>query len=227
MNEIKKSSDEDSSQTSAATSNATTSTNDTSTTSNKDLNTSNMSSNAPTPATLGTGNNLNNARKTTNFQQIRINIKCARLTPLSGIFNNKAALYAEIITDGNPSRKTEIVRKSWSPQWNENFDILVTPTSRIEFRVFNYQTFKSDTLVGQCLIFVNKLSQDTSNFNFRNLEKTFDLCVDHKGKTGVVEVVFNGIDANSLRIGLLDILRFSRNNHSTNYKFFFANKRFQ
>ncbi len=197
MNENKPNTDEASPQASATTTN----TNDTSTTSNKDLNSSRTSSNPPPPADNATNSSLNNARKTTNFQQIRINIKCARLTPLSGIFNNKAALYAEIITDGNPSRKTEIARKSWSPQWNENFDILVTPTSRIEFRVFNYQTFKSDTLVGQCLIFVNKLGQDTSNFNFRNLEKTFDLCVDQKGKTGVVEVVFNGIDANSLRIG--------------------------
>ncbi len=28
----------------------------------------------------------------------------------------------------------------------------------------------------------------------RNLEKTFDLVLDNKGKTGVIEVVFNGID---------------------------------
>lgn len=147
----------------------------------------------------------NNARRTPTFQQIRINIKCARLTPHGGLFNNKADLYAEIITDGSPSRKTEIARKTWSPQWNENFDILVTPTSRIEFRVFNHQTFKSDSLVGYCLIFINKLSQDTQNFHFRNLEKTFDLVLDHKGKTGVVEVVFNGIDSNNLRIGFKDL----------------------
>jgi atrophin-1 interacting protein 5 (WW domain-containing E3 ubiquitin protein ligase 1) len=121
---------------------------------------------------------------------------------MGGIFNQKADLYAEIITDGNPSRKTEIARKTWTPQWNENFDILVTPTSRIEFRVFNHQTFKSDSLVGYCLIFINKLSQDTQNFTFRNLEKTFDLILDHKGKTGVVEVVFNGIDSNNLRLSL-------------------------
>lgn len=153
------------------------------------------------PGTTTSTSATANTRKPPTFQQIRINIKCARLTPLSGIFNNKAALYAEIMTDGNPSRKTEIVRKSWSPQWNENFDILVTPTSRIEFRVFNHQTFKSDSLVGHCLIFVNKLGQDTHNLNFRNLEKTFDLVLDQKGKTGVVEVVFNGIDSNNLRIG--------------------------
>lgn len=141
------------------------------------------------------------SRKSPTFQQIRIKIKCARLTPSGGIFNNKADLYAEIITDGNPSRKTEMIRKTWSPQWNENFDILVTPTSRIEFRIFNRQTFKSDSLMGHCLIFINKLGQDAHNFDFRNLEKTFDLMIDHKGKTGVIEVIFNGIDSNNLRLG--------------------------
>lgn len=154
------------------------------------------------------------SRKPPTFQQIRINIKCAKLTPMGGLFNQKADLYAEIITDGNPSRKTEIARKTWSPLWNENFDILVTPTSRIEFRVFNHQTFKSDSLVGYCLIFINKLSQDTQNFTFRNLEKTFDLILDHKGKTGIVEVVFNGIDSNNLRFGGITSLNTSRNANS-------------
>lgn len=160
------------------------------------LNASSSSSTPPSQLTL--------SRKSPTFQQIRINIKCARLTPSGGIFNTKADLYAEIITDGNPSRKTEMIRKTWSPQWNENFDILVTPTSRIEFRIFNRQTFKSDSLMGHCLIFINKLGQDAHNFNFRNLEKTFDLLMDHKGKTGVIEVIFNGINSNNLRLGLKD-----------------------
>lgn len=170
-----------------------------------DMNSSGGAGISPSRAAQGS------VRKPPTFQQIRINIKSAKLTPMGGLFNQKADLYAEIITDGNPSRKTEIARKSWSPQWNENFDILVTPTSRIEFRVFNHQTFKSDSLVGYCLIFINKLSQDTQNFTFRNLEKTFDLILDHKGKTGIVEVVFNGIDSNNLRFGALTSLNTSRN----------------
>jgi Ca2+-dependent lipid-binding protein len=50
-------------------------------------------------------------------------VKCARFTPVGGFFNNKADIYAEMIIDGNPSRKTEIIRKTWSPVWNENFDM--------------------------------------------------------------------------------------------------------
>lgn len=175
-----------------------------------DMNSSGGAGISPSRAAQGS------VRKPPTFQQIRINIKSAKLTPMGGLFNQKADLYAEIITDGNPSRKTEIARKSWSPQWNENFDILVTPTSRIEFRVFNHQTFKSDSLVGYCLIFINKLSQDTQNFTFRNLEKTFDLILDHKGKTGIVEVVFNGIDSKNLRFGALTSLNTQRNDTNSN-----------
>lgn len=97
-----------------------------------------------------------------------------------------------MIIDGNPSRKTEIIRKTWTPSWNENFDMyllykqkfcffwkifnffltfqrLVTANSRIEFRTFNHHSFKADTLLGQCLIFLNKLSQDTSHSNCNTL----------------------------------------------------------
>ena len=42
---------------------------------------------------------------------------------MGGFFNNKADIYAEMIIDGNPSRKTEIIRKTWAPNWNENFDM--------------------------------------------------------------------------------------------------------
>jgi len=71
---------------------------------------------------------------TTTFQQIRVNIKCARFTPNGGLFNTKGDIYVEMIIDGNPSRKTEIAKKTWSPVWNENFDILITPLSRMRIR---------------------------------------------------------------------------------------------
>lgn len=73
-----------------------------------------------------------------------------------------------MMVDGNPSRKTEIIRKTWTPSWNENFDVLVTANSRIEFKAYNHHSFTSDTLIGQCLIFLNKLSQETSNSNCIN-----------------------------------------------------------
>lgn len=57
------------------------------------------------------------------LQQIKVKIKAARFTPTGGIFNSKADIYIEMIVDGTPSRKTEIARKTWSPEWNEDFDM--------------------------------------------------------------------------------------------------------
>jgi hypothetical protein len=162
--------------------------------------------------------NSANSIATTTFQQIRVNIKCARFTPSGGLLNAKGDIYVEMIIDGNPSRKTEIAKKTWSPVWNENFDILITPASRIEFRTYNHHSFKSDSLLGQCLIFINKLILETNNPKFTNLEKTFDLVLDHKGKTGCIDVIFNGIDANNLRLnGYFNLTQNKQNGLDTTF----------
>ena len=91
---------------------------------------SSLSNTTPTAATATSSSNPTTSTTTT-FQQIRVNIKCARFTPNGGIFNTKGDIYVEMIIDGHPSRKTEIARKTWSPVWDEKFDILVTPLSRM------------------------------------------------------------------------------------------------
>lgn len=48
----------------------------------------------------------------------------------------------------------------------------------------------------------------------KNIEKTFDLVLDNKGKTGCIDVVFNGIDATNLRFSA--ILNGNNNNISSN-----------
>jgi hypothetical protein len=50
-------------------------------------------------------------------------VKSARFIPTGRLFNTKGDIYVEMIIDGNPARKTEIMRKTWTPQWNENFDV--------------------------------------------------------------------------------------------------------
>ena len=92
-----------------------------------------------------TSSNASTTTLTTTFQQIRVNIKCARFTPNGGLFNTKGDIYVEMIIDGNPSRKTEIAKKTWSPVWNENFDILITPVSRMQNKS-KFLNFKSSFL---------------------------------------------------------------------------------
>ena len=57
------------------------------------------------------------------FSFVLILVKQARFPPNGGFFNTKADIYAEMVVDGNPSRKTEIIRKTWMPVWNEVFDM--------------------------------------------------------------------------------------------------------
>ena len=52
-------------------------------------------------------------------------VKSANFIPSGGIFNAKGDIYVEMIIDGTPSRKTEIAHKTWSPEWNETFDMFV------------------------------------------------------------------------------------------------------
>ena len=42
-------------------------------------------------------------------------------------------------------------------------DRLVTTNSRIEFRIYGNRSFKSNSELGHCLIFLNKLMLETNN----------------------------------------------------------------
>ena len=57
------------------------------------------------------------------LQQVKLRVKSARFTPSGGLFNSKADIYVELSVDGAPSRKTEISKKTWQPEWNEDFDM--------------------------------------------------------------------------------------------------------
>ncbi|CAG0891922.1 unnamed protein product [Cyprideis torosa] len=60
--------------------------------------------------------------------------------------------YVEIWIDGKFSKKTDIAKGSTNPKYNEDFSILVTPFSRVEFRVKSRGTFTKDTLIGTCTV---------------------------------------------------------------------------
>jgi len=87
------------------------------------------------------------------FHQLHFKVNGANLKDSSNSwFGGKVDAYVELIVDGQPPRKTDVVRKSWEPKWNEDFTILVTPHSLIEIKVLNKQTIKSDTLLGSTTI---------------------------------------------------------------------------
>uniref|UniRef100_A0A2I3M8D3 E3 ubiquitin-protein ligase n=2 Tax=Cercopithecinae TaxID=9528 RepID=A0A2I3M8D3_PAPAN len=55
--------------------------------------------------------------------------------------------YVEVTVDGQ-SKKTEKCNNTNSPKWKQPLTVIVTPVSKLHFRVWSHQTLKSDVLLG-------------------------------------------------------------------------------
>ncbi|XP_074644434.1 E3 ubiquitin-protein ligase Su(dx)-like [Tubulanus polymorphus] len=117
---------------------------------------------------------------TPQYSQLQVTISSAKLQSAGGIFNSKADPYLEMSVDSNPPRKTEVIKKTWNPQWNEPFTVLVTPYSKIDFKIFNHFQLKSDVLLGQCELDIHhalscnngKFTQSAMKLDLQNLNPT-------------------------------------------------------
>ncbi|KAH8019548.1 hypothetical protein HPB51_019975 [Rhipicephalus microplus] len=60
--------------------------------------------------------------------------------------------YVELSVDGGVPVKTEYSKSTCNPKWDEQFPVLVTPYSKLHFRVFNHNSLMKDALLGEgCL----------------------------------------------------------------------------
>lgn len=104
--------------------------------------------------------------------------------------------YVEISVDGTNPRKTETVKSTFQPKWNETFTLLVTPHSKINFVVFDRNSFRRDTPIGEKKIELFQLLQHF-NGHCENLELTLDLMNENKNespaKVGELICVFQGL----------------------------------
>jgi atrophin-1 interacting protein 5 (WW domain-containing E3 ubiquitin protein ligase 1) len=103
----------------------------------------------------------------------------------------------ELSIDANPARKTEIQKNTYLPKWNDTFTVLVTPTSILQFRIFDHSSFRKDSLMGEQTV---HLAQILQHYNGRceNLELVMDLLYDSKSegrqlKNGELVAVLNGL----------------------------------
>lgn len=130
------------------------------------------------------------------FYQLHCKINAAKLKDAgSGWFAGKGDPYAELVVDGQPPRKTDVVRKTWEPRWMEDFTILVTPYSVLEFKVLNKQTIKSDTLVGSTKIELYDLLKANSG-TLENFGLKLPLKVDKNGTescVGDIDIMLNNL----------------------------------
>uniref|UniRef100_A0AAQ4R5R0 HECT-type E3 ubiquitin transferase n=1 Tax=Gasterosteus aculeatus aculeatus TaxID=481459 RepID=A0AAQ4R5R0_GASAC len=62
--------------------------------------------------------------------------------------------YVEVTVDGQ-SKKTEKCNNTHSPKWKQPLTVIVTPFSKLVFRVWSHQTLKSDVLLGMATLDVS------------------------------------------------------------------------
>ncbi|XP_036101739.1 E3 ubiquitin-protein ligase Itchy homolog isoform X4 [Molossus molossus] len=74
--------------------------------------------------------------------------------------------YVEVTVDGQ-SKKTEKCNNTNSPKWKQPLTVIVTPMSKLHFRVWSHQTLKSDVLLGTAALDI----YETLKSNNMKLEK--------------------------------------------------------
>lgn len=121
----------------------------------------------------------------------------------NGIF--KPNPYVELLVDNSSPRKTETVKHTYQPTWNESFTICVTPTSELSFRLLDRSNFLKDSLLGERIV---HLAQILEQYHGRcdNLELVLDLLgtlkPEGRMKTGELVVVFDGLKVESAANGV-------------------------
>ncbi|XP_054741630.1 E3 ubiquitin-protein ligase Su(dx) [Anastrepha obliqua] len=160
--------------------------------SNVNLNVSSMPTGAPTTmgatgAASGIGNNQG-------YHQLSVTIEEASLRNNGFLKPNP---YVELVIDYKSKRKTDVVKNTYLPKWNEEFTVLITPHSALHIKVLDHSSFRKDTLLGERTI---SLAQVLQQFNGRCefLELTMDLLATSKSdnrqtKIGELVAVLNGL----------------------------------
>uniref|UniRef100_A0A671SF49 HECT-type E3 ubiquitin transferase n=1 Tax=Sinocyclocheilus anshuiensis TaxID=1608454 RepID=A0A671SF49_9TELE len=86
--------------------------------------------------------------------------------------------YVEVCVDGQ-SKKTEKCTNTHSPKWKQSLTVIVTPFSKLIFRVWSHQTLKSDILLGMAALEVSetlKANNMKSEFPYSPLSDIFSFC---------------------------------------------------
>ncbi|OXB81010.1 UNVERIFIED_CONTAM: hypothetical protein H355_006093 [Colinus virginianus] len=147
--------------------------------------------------------------------QLQITVISAKLKEKNKWFGPSP--YVEVSVDGQ-SKKTEKCNNTNSPKWKQHLTVIVTPLSKLTFRVWSHQTLKSDVLLGSAALDVHetlksnsmKLDQVVVTLHLLGdrepAEVVGDLSVCLDGMQVDPELLTNG-DASSTRSKWLSVLR--------------------
>ncbi|KAM6979881.1 itchy E3 ubiquitin protein ligase a [Aplochiton taeniatus] len=84
--------------------------------------------------------------------------------------------YVEVTVDGQ-SKKTEKCNNTHSPKWKQALTVIVTPFSKLIFRVWSHQTLKADILLGMATLEISDTLK-TNDMKLCEVVQTLQLCSD-------------------------------------------------
>lgn len=109
--------------------------------------------------------------------QLNVLVDSAKLSSTGSLF--KPDPYVELSVDGKMPRKTEYIKSSYTPSWKEQFTLLVTPYSKLSFKIFSHSSLRKDLMLGQEVVdLYSKLKLHKGKFE--NLSMILELSSDGK-----------------------------------------------
>ncbi|XP_055341668.1 E3 ubiquitin-protein ligase Su(dx)-like [Paramacrobiotus metropolitanus] len=124
---------------------------------------------SPTPTSP-----VNGSAAASQFYQLKVDIVAGKLANKgTGLFGGISP-YVELVVDGQTPKKTEVVKKSQTPKWDDNFVVLITAHSVLEFRVLDKRTLKMDALLGAKRLHLYKVLKENDG-NLEDVQVTLDL----------------------------------------------------
>uniref|UniRef100_A0A673BQC7 E3 ubiquitin-protein ligase n=1 Tax=Sphaeramia orbicularis TaxID=375764 RepID=A0A673BQC7_9TELE len=84
--------------------------------------------------------------------------------------------YVEVAVDGQ-SKRTEKCNNTHSPKWKQALTVIVTPVSKLIFRVWSHQTLKADILLGMATLQISETLK-ANDLKLCEVVQTLQLCSD-------------------------------------------------
>ncbi|XP_061795756.1 itchy E3 ubiquitin protein ligase a [Nerophis lumbriciformis] len=101
--------------------------------------------------------------------------------------------YVEVAVDGQ-SKRTEKCNNTHSPKWKQALTVIVTPLSKLIFRVWSYQTLKADILLGMATLEIQETLK-ANDLKLSEVVQTLQLCSDRDSRdvVGDLSVCLDGM----------------------------------